>query len=160
MSFDYVIEVGTRKGQKITVGLGFQEEAYPEYPPHWVCVTPPLSDGKGGTVEEFRDDQGRTWIAMSRPPGDIWDPSPHQAHGRLHKGTPEAYLGRCLTLNTTWINWHDSLSHRCWSLASTTIKAPVCVRAALSRALGANGEYPHLESSIFVTGCYNVSWTH
>ena len=73
VSFEYVIEVGTRKGQKITVGLGFQEEAYPEYPPHWVCVTPPLSDGKGGTVEEFRDDQGRTWIAMSRPPGDIWD---------------------------------------------------------------------------------------
>ena len=76
VSFDYVIEVGTRKGQKITVGLGFLEEGYPEYPPHWVYVTPPLSDGKGGTVEEFHDDQGRTWIAMSRPPGDVWDHLP------------------------------------------------------------------------------------
>ena len=53
VSFDYVIEVGTRKGQEITVGLGFQEEAYPEYPPHWVCVTPPLSDCKGALWKNF-----------------------------------------------------------------------------------------------------------
>ena len=73
VSFDYVIEAGARKGTEITVGVGFQEDAYPEYPPHWVCVTPPLSDGKGGAVEEFRDGLGRAWIAMSRPPGDLWD---------------------------------------------------------------------------------------
>ena len=47
VSFDYVIESGARKGMEVTVGLGFQEEGYPEYPPHWVCVTPPLSDGRG-----------------------------------------------------------------------------------------------------------------
>ena len=73
VSFDYVIEAGSQKGTEVTVGLGFQEDTYPEYPPHWVCVTPPLSDGKGGAVEQFLDGQGRTWIAMSRPPGDLWD---------------------------------------------------------------------------------------
>ena len=73
VSFDYVIEAGLLKGTRVTVGLGFQEDSYPEYPPHWVCVTPPLSDGKGGAVEEFHDGQGRAWIAMSRPPGELWD---------------------------------------------------------------------------------------
>ena len=76
VSFGYVIETGSQKGTEVTVGLGFQEDAYPEYPPHWVCVTPPLSDGRGGAVEEFLDGQGRPWIAMSRPPGDLWDMLP------------------------------------------------------------------------------------
>ena len=76
VSFDYVIETGTRKGSEVIVGLGFEEDAYPEYPPHWIYTTPPVGDGKGGAVEEFRDDQGRMWIAMSRPPGDLWDSLP------------------------------------------------------------------------------------
>ena len=81
VSFDYVIEAGSHKGTQVTVALGFQEDSYPEYPPHWVCVTPPVSDGKGGAVEQFQDGQGRTWIAMSRPPSDIWDllPTKHMA---------------------------------------------------------------------------------
>ena len=76
VSFNYVIEVGPRKGTELTVGIGFQEEGYPEYPPHWIYVTPPLADGKGGAIEEYRDNEGRTWIAMSRPPGDLWDRLP------------------------------------------------------------------------------------
>lgn len=61
---------------QVTVGVSFQEEGYPEYPPHWVHVTPPIQDGKAGVVQEYSDPGGRTWIAMSRPPGDLWDKLP------------------------------------------------------------------------------------
>jgi hypothetical protein len=76
VSFPYTIETGPHKGKEVSVGVGFDEGAYPEYPPHWVYVTPPLSDGKGGAIEKYVDGEGRTWIAMSRPPGDLWDRLP------------------------------------------------------------------------------------
>ena len=60
----------------VTVGLSFQEEGYPEYPPHWIHVTPPLRDGRGSTEEPYTDQQGRAWLAMSRPPGEVWDRLP------------------------------------------------------------------------------------
>ena len=49
---------------------------YPEYPPHWLHVSPPLNDNKGGAVETYRTSDGREWLAMSRPPGAIWDRLP------------------------------------------------------------------------------------
>lgn len=73
VSFDYTIEAGRHKGKRVTVGVSFQESGYPEYPPHWVHVTPPIDDGKGGVVQEYSDGGGRQWLAMSRPPGNIWD---------------------------------------------------------------------------------------
>ena len=76
VSFDYIIEAGSHKGTQIKVGVSFQEEGYPEYPPHWIHVTPPIDDGKGGVVEKYADAQGREWIAMSRPPGEMWDRLP------------------------------------------------------------------------------------
>jgi len=76
VTFDYRIEAGSHRGKQVTVGVSFQESDYPEYPPHWVHVTPPISDGKGGVVQEYSDEKGRTWLAMSRPPGDIWDQLP------------------------------------------------------------------------------------
>lgn len=76
VAFDYVIEAGSHKGKQVTVGVSFQESGYPEYPPHWVHITPPISDGKEGVVQEYPDESGRTWIAMSRPPGDLWDRLP------------------------------------------------------------------------------------
>lgn len=60
----------------MTVGVSFQEEGYPEYPPHWIHVTPPLDDERGGSVENHTDDQGRAWLAMSRPPAEVWDRLP------------------------------------------------------------------------------------
>ena len=60
----------------MAVGVSFQEEGYPEYPPHWIHVSPPLDDQKGGVVENHTDSQGRMWLAMSRPPGDLWDRLP------------------------------------------------------------------------------------
>ena len=76
VAFDYAIETGSHKGETVTVGISFQEDGYPEYPPHWIHVTPPISDGRGGSVQHYNDAEGRSWIAMSRPPGAIWDRLP------------------------------------------------------------------------------------
>jgi len=76
VSFNYTIEAGSQKGKHIQVGVSFQEEGYPEYPPHWVHVSPPIEDGRGGSTQKYLDAQGREWIAMSRPPGDLWDRLP------------------------------------------------------------------------------------
>lgn len=76
VSFKYRVEVGTHKGRTFVVGLSFQgDEEYPEYPPHWIHVTPPVDDGKGGAVEKYTV-AGREWMAMSRPPGALWDDFP------------------------------------------------------------------------------------
>lgn len=76
VSFDYTIEVGSQRGRSVTVGVSFQEDGYPEYPPHWIHVTPPIDDGRGGSAVTYSDDHGRSWFAMSRPPGDMWDQLP------------------------------------------------------------------------------------
>ena len=73
VSFDYTIEAGSHKNESVTVGVSFQEDAYPEYPPHWIHVTPPLEDGRAGSARQYTDDLGRLWHAMSRPPGELWD---------------------------------------------------------------------------------------
>lgn len=76
VAFQYKIEVGSHKDKMVTVGVSFQEEGYPEYPPHWVHVSPHLHDGKGGVVDTHSCPEGRQWLAMSRPPGVIWDRIP------------------------------------------------------------------------------------
>lgn len=78
VEFDYCVESGTRKGQKFRIGLSFQESGYPEYPPHWIHVSPPVRDTLGGVVQEYESDDGRKWIALSRPPSDIWDELPEK----------------------------------------------------------------------------------
>ena len=76
VAFPYTIKAGSRKGDKVHVGVSFQEEGYPEYPPHWVYVSPPINDGKGGGVDYTRPEDGSKWLAMSRPPGNAWDRLP------------------------------------------------------------------------------------
>lgn len=76
VSFDYIIEAGSHKGRQVKIGVSFQEDGYPEYPPHWIHVSPPLDDGKGGAIEQYNDAEGRQWLAMSRAPSDIWDNLP------------------------------------------------------------------------------------
>ncbi len=76
VSFPYTVEVGSRKGERVTLAVSMNgEEQYPEYPPHWIHLSPPVSDGKGGAVERYSAD-GLEWVAMSRPPGNIWDRLP------------------------------------------------------------------------------------
>lgn len=80
IAFDYKIQAGSHKGEIVRVGISFQEEGYPEYPPRWVHVSPPIDDGKGGAVGSCSVD-GSGWIAMSRPPGDFWDQLPAKHMG-------------------------------------------------------------------------------
>ena len=80
IAFDYEIQAGSHKGEPVRVGVSFQEEGYPEYPPHWVHVSPPIDDGKGGSVGSYSVD-GSDWFAMSRPPGDFWDRLPTKHMG-------------------------------------------------------------------------------
>ena len=46
VAFKYTIETGSHKGTPTWVGVSFQEEAYPKYPPHWIHISPPISDGE------------------------------------------------------------------------------------------------------------------
>ena len=76
VTFQYTIEVGSHRGKEVSVGVSFQEEGYPEYPPHWVHVSPRLPDDKAGVIKTYTDSERREWLAMSRPPGDVWDRLP------------------------------------------------------------------------------------
>ena len=74
--FPYKVEVGFYKGTEVTLGISMQENGYPEYPPHWIHINPPIYDEKGGAYNRYQDERGRKWIAMSRPPGPLWDQLP------------------------------------------------------------------------------------
>ena len=77
VSFPYIVEMGSYEGKQVMLGISMQgSEPYPEYPPHWIHVSPPIDDGKGGAVKKYCDENGREWAALSRPPGDIWDQLP------------------------------------------------------------------------------------
>ena len=75
VAFQYTIEAGSKAGTPVLVGISFQEEGYPEYPPHWVHVSPPIPDHHGGG-QAYCTDDGREWLAMSRAPGSTWDRLP------------------------------------------------------------------------------------
>lgn len=73
-AIDYHVEAGSHRGKSFMLGVSLHgSENYPEHPPHWIHLTPPIDDSKGGAVIKYTDDQGRPWIAMSRPPGPLWD---------------------------------------------------------------------------------------
>lgn len=75
--FCYCVESGSKKGQTVEMGISMhRRQVYPEYPPHWIHITPPTRDGLSGAVEEYTTEDGRRWITMSRPPGPIWDQLP------------------------------------------------------------------------------------
>lgn len=77
VAFLYTIESGSLRGEQVHLGVSMQgSEMYPEYPPHWIHLTPPVDDGKGGSVISYTDSNGQTWGALSRPPGEIWDQLP------------------------------------------------------------------------------------
>ena len=76
VAFEYRVETGTKQGELFWVGISMQEGGYPEYPPHWIHISPPVSDGLSGSVKSYRTHDGREWVAMSRPPSDLWDGLP------------------------------------------------------------------------------------
>ena len=77
VAIPYKVEVGSHKGEQFTLGVSMHgNESYPEYPPHWIHLTPPFDDGRRGAIDKYQDNEGREWIAMSRPPGQLWDELP------------------------------------------------------------------------------------
>ena len=75
VTFEYGVPTGRFKGRTYMVGISTQCEAvgYPEVPPHWIFVSPPISDTRDGGNHGTTTLGGRQWIAMSRPPGAFWD---------------------------------------------------------------------------------------
>ena len=75
--FEYEIEVGLRKDERTMLGLSMHGDGlYPEYPPHWIHLSPPINDNRGGALHTYTDSVGNEWIALSRPPGQMWDDLP------------------------------------------------------------------------------------
>ena len=71
--FEYTVPAGSLKGQSVRIGIGMHGSGgYPEYPPHWIHLSPPVNDGQP-THGIYRTSDGREWSKMSRPPGDLWD---------------------------------------------------------------------------------------
>ena len=73
VAFEYKVEVGSKKGDVVQLGFSMSEVHYPDFPPHWIHIHPPVSDGKGGAVVPYEDAKGRSWSALSRPGADVWD---------------------------------------------------------------------------------------
>ena len=73
VSFRYTIETGSYAKQTVNIAVSAPDGEYPEYAPHWVHISPPIDDRRGGALNKYNDSQGQEWLAMSRPPADIWD---------------------------------------------------------------------------------------
>ena len=80
VAFNYTIESGSKSGKGVLVGISFQEHGYPEYPPHWIHVSPPIPDHHGGG-SRYSTPDGKEWLAMSRSPGRLWDELPNRDMG-------------------------------------------------------------------------------
>ena len=76
VAFSYDVRAGRYRGKTFQVGLSMQELDYPEYPPHWIHISPKIEDRQGAPGREFTDSEGRFWVSFSRPPSDFWDYAP------------------------------------------------------------------------------------
>lgn len=73
VSIPYVVEVGPKRNQKHQVGFSMDQDGYPDYPPHWLHICPPVDDNAGGAVAQYSV-EGTAWMYLSRPPGDdVWE---------------------------------------------------------------------------------------
>ena len=74
---EYPVTINCRhKGRTFTIAIGFQEDAYPEFPPHFIYVAE-FTDPQLPIYKSFHYDNA-DWLAFSVPPTDFWDrlPSP------------------------------------------------------------------------------------
>ncbi len=76
VAFSYVIDVGPFSGTGCQLGVSMQEQGFPVYAPHWIHLSPPISD-KQSSGRQYADEQGTPWIAFSRPP-TYWDNLPNK----------------------------------------------------------------------------------
>ena len=63
---------GRFKDETLTLALSFQEDAYPEYPPHFVHFKSSINTAIA-TRHSTHDFEGENWSAYSLPPSDFWD---------------------------------------------------------------------------------------
>ncbi len=68
------IPTGRFKDKKFTLAIGFQEDSYPDYPPHFIYVAD-LRNPQLPIHSSF-DYDNRHWNAFSVPPSDFWDNLP------------------------------------------------------------------------------------
>ncbi len=69
--FELDVRHGRRAGETLTLALSFQEDAYPEYPPHFVHLKSSVDTKiRKHSTHDFG---GENWSAYSLPPNDFWD---------------------------------------------------------------------------------------
>ena len=78
VAFPYKPQKGRYLDDEFQVGLSFHEGDYPEFAPHWIHVTPPITEQHGDPGMNYVDIIGRQWVAFSRPPADFWDQLPEK----------------------------------------------------------------------------------
>ena len=80
VTFDYDVPVGRFRGCRYRVGISTLCEAvgYPEVPPHWIFINPPIADTRDGANHGLNTFDSREWLALSRPPGAFWDRVGHK----------------------------------------------------------------------------------
>ncbi len=71
VALQQTIPTGRYKGRVLTLAIGFQEDSYPDYPPHFVYVAD-LPDPQIPVHSSFSYDN-RRWSGFSVPPSDFWD---------------------------------------------------------------------------------------
>ncbi|MCY3627470.1 MAG: hypothetical protein OXG88_07515 [Gammaproteobacteria bacterium] len=69
---DVAVQTGKYKGQVIKVGISFQENSYPEYPPHFVHLKASVKTTNITRHSEHKF-ANEEWYAYSLPPSDFWD---------------------------------------------------------------------------------------
>ena len=65
------VQTGRFRGTTFTLAIGFQEDSYPNYPPHFIYVAD-LPDERFPVHVSFYHDN-RHWKGFSLPPSDFWD---------------------------------------------------------------------------------------
>lgn len=80
---EYLVENGRFVGKKFRLGISMHgSEGYPEYPPHFIHLSPPPDAPRDGAPHgspySCPDAEGveHQWIALSRPPNEFWDRLP------------------------------------------------------------------------------------
>ena len=75
--FKYAIPCGSMKKKNITIGIELPLDDYPRLPPHFIHLKKEEfkeeEKQKMGQIHESYEHNGESWIALSRPPEDIWD---------------------------------------------------------------------------------------
>ena len=75
--FKYIVPSGSLKKKEINIGIELPINDYPRLPPHFIHFKKPEFSSeeiqKMGAIHQEYENEGTNWIALSRPPQEIWD---------------------------------------------------------------------------------------